>query len=250
MAAPGSIIGQGIGNFLNQALSTAWLNIDIMKHEAFARREMRDAWVELRRLVSRLYDQQDIVEDERASQNSKAQTAGCVVAAIPGMIFGGPEGAMKACQAGGTAAGTVSDWIYDGSTWDTEAEKELQRLESEFDDWDFNLSSYATKYGIQDKLDWEQDLSFKHLDMVDDFDDWEREFYGKETGDYVMELATIGFEFAASEAGGNILGNLSSDTGAQSTTIDWDTIGQTDLPNVASADSGGLLDWEPPELLG
>ena len=95
-----------------------------------------------------------------------------------------------------------------GTDWDTAAEKELQSLEAELDSFDFSLSDYATKYGIQDKLDWELDVENNHMSMMEDFDKWESNFYSQTGADYMLELGTIGLEFAASEVGGEIISDV------------------------------------------
>lgn len=199
-----------MGNQLNQMLAQAWLAIDQQLHNTVAKREQRNIWRELRAINHALYQQQLAVEEERGQWNSTGQTIGCVVGGTIGLIASGgnPLAAAKGCSTGGQVVGTVTDWIYDGTDWDTAAEKELQSLEAELDSFDFSLSDYATKYGIQDKLDWELDVENNHMSMMEDFDKWESNFYSQTGADYMLELGTIGLEFAASEVGGEIISDV------------------------------------------
>ena len=43
---------------------------------------------------------------------------------------------------------------------------------------------------------------------MEDFDKWESNFYSQTGADYMLELGTIGLEFAASEVGGEIISDV------------------------------------------
>ena len=132
-------------NALNSAKSSVWLGIDTTQHTAQLNRDHMDLKMELADINRRLADQQKEVTGERTSQNSWAQVGGCIIGGIIG-AGAGPLGIISGCSTGGKILGTVSDWAYDSEMFDSAAEIELQQLEKELEDMDFELSEDCLLY--------------------------------------------------------------------------------------------------------
>ena len=232
-------------NRFNRAMSDAWFNAEKGKTKAILRAETEDATARLRDLNRMIAMQQGEVVEERGEWNTVGSVAGCIGGGILGFVFGGPVGALAGCATGGKVGSTVSDWAYDSSWFDTAAEEELQQLEQDLANYDINISDEAQKFGFADLAsDFETDTIGRRDQMMAQYDTFIEDFYGTTGGDYLLQLAVIGVEFAATKIGGDILKSVFSSAEAVDAADDVASLSLDVAEQTSAYSSGSLVSTE------
>jgi hypothetical protein len=97
--------------------------------------------------------------------------------------------------------------MYDGSTLDTDKEKELQAKRAELNDIDLELSDELNKYEQLGARDWERTETGKLKGVQADLDNWHDDFYKMTGGDYLMGMVGDIATWAATQYVSNAIGD-------------------------------------------
>jgi|21_taG_2_1085346.scaffolds.fasta_scaffold00114_10 hypothetical protein len=193
-----------MSNALNASIANAWFSADIAANKFELYNLKREKEKEYQTVLDSVTDAQE----SAAKGESDASLFGSIVGAAIGFYVGGPAGAVSGWKIGGG----VGEFGYDI----THDESDLQYLEDEIAEFDWDLGQVGDRYQALESAKYEDTGEDLNKKTAKAFDDWQDDFYDPWYEDLINDVAIpIASQFTMSQISGfvdqNIMGNLGLD---------------------------------------
>ena len=210
-----------MSNNLNAAYADAWFSADMAVNKRDIERKKDQLDDEYSLAYDELYGGTELAGERRSESGTIGGAVGCGVGIVASIFgYGDP---VTNCSTGYKLGSGTGKMTYDWG-WYDDLESEIEDMEDDLEDFDFELGRIGDKYYSMDSEEWERRRTATQDSHLDELNNWQESFYNnwmedilydmgpaaidivktygmKEVGDYLMSGFNKGIDFSPAPAG-------------------------------------------------